>query len=321
MEKVITIKRSSFLKIRTSYAISTVTLLSVFFSIFTAHAQTASSSETVNVSATVISNTVSPVPPPPPVFISNNGVPLTNDVGNETVIFKGWAYPSSQVAVLKNGLIINELPANQNGTFEVPVHNISTGVYTFGLRAKDKSGLLSNVISYTIYVGSGVETTVDNIFIPPTISTDKIEVKKGDTVTFFGSTFPNSLISLTVFANNGIVKNTTANSAGDWTYTYTTQGLELGDYTGKAKAKLLTVSSDYSSPIVFTVGTANKLRPRLSPVKNHCDLNSDSRVNLLDFSIMAFWYKRLGFPVKVDLNSDGRVNLIDLSILAYCWTG
>jgi hypothetical protein len=44
-------------------------------------------------------------------------------------------------------------------------------------------------------------------------------------------------------------------------------------------------------------------------------------VNILDFSIMAFWYKRLGFPAKVDLNTDNKVNLTDLSILAYCWTG
>jgi hypothetical protein len=59
----------------------------------------------------------------------------------------------------------------------------------------------------------------------------------------------------------------------------------------------------------------------LTGFRKKCDLNNDNRVNLLDFSIMAFWYKRLGFPPKVDLNSDANVNLTDLSILAYCWTG
>jgi hypothetical protein len=36
---------------------------------------------------------------------------------------------------------------------------------------------------------------------------------------------------------------------------------------------------------------------------------------------MAFWYKKPSPPAKVDLNSDAKVNIIDFSILAYNWTG
>jgi hypothetical protein len=54
------------------------------------------------------------------------------------------------------------------------------------------------------------------------------------------------------------------------------------------------------------------------------DLNCDKKVNLIDFSILAYWYKR---PLtkeakqKVDLNGDGKVDLVDFSIMAYYWTG
>jgi hypothetical protein len=54
------------------------------------------------------------------------------------------------------------------------------------------------------------------------------------------------------------------------------------------------------------------------------DLNCDNKVNLIDFSILAYWYKR---PLtkeakqKVDLNGDGKVDLVDFSIMAYYWTG
>ena len=75
---------------------------------------------------------------------------------------------------------------------------------------------------------------------------------------------------------------------------------------------------------MFRVGDTNRPRPKnayLSGFRKKCDLNNDNRVNLLDFSIMAFWYKRLTFPPKVDLNTDKQVNLTDLSILAFCWTG
>jgi hypothetical protein len=38
---------------------------------------------------------------------------------------------------------------------------------------------------------------------------------------------------------------------------------------------------------------------------------------LTRFSVMIYWYKRDNPPAEVDLNSDGRVNIIDFSILAY----
>jgi hypothetical protein len=57
----------------------------------------------------------------------------------------------------------------------------------------------------------------------------------------------------------------------------------------------------------------------------HCpsrgDLNNDCKVNLIDFSIMAYWYKKPAPPMTVDLNGDHVVSLVDFSILAYNWTG
>jgi hypothetical protein len=44
-------------------------------------------------------------------------------------------------------------------------------------------------------------------------------------------------------------------------------------------------------------------------------------VNLVDFSILAYWYLKPNPDPKVDLNSDGIVDLVDFSILAYYWTG
>lgn len=319
-KKVVTVRRSSFLDGR--YLSALVFVAVIFSTVAPLFAQATSSlSETVSVNAVVISNTISPAPPPSLGPISNNGVPLTNDSGTDRAVFKGYAYPESLVAILKNGLILNELPANSDGTFEVPVNNIKSGTYTFGIRAKDKNGLLSAVLSYTIFINANEETEVSNIFIAPTLTTDKIEVKQGDVITFSGSTFPRADITLNVFAKSGVIKTTKANDKGVWSYSLSTKGYEFGDYTSRVQAKIGTTASLYSSPMSFTVGTINTLRQKSKPVNSRCDLNNDSRVNLLDFSIMAYWYKRLGFPPKVDLNSDNRVNLTDLSILAYCWTG
>lgn len=299
-----------------------VSLISVVYSV---HAQTTTSlSETVTINAVVISTTVSPATPPPtPSPIINNGVPLTTvESGTDTAVFRGKAYPGSDISLLKNGLILNELPANIDGTFEIPVRNIRPGTYTFSLQAKDGSGLKSSMVTYTIAIVSGAVTQVNDIIIPPTITTDKIEVKLGDNIVFFGKSIPYGDVYLNVFAKNGITKTVTSNASGTWSYTLSTTNLELGDYNVKARTKIGTVFTLYSDSILFKVGTSNKIRKvGASLAQARCDLNNDSRVNLLDFSIMAYWYKRLGFPVKVDLNSDGRINLTDLSILAYCWTG
>jgi hypothetical protein len=50
-------------------------------------------------------------------------------------------------------------------------------------------------------------------------------------------------------------------------------------------------------------------------------MNNDRRVNLVDFSIAAYWYKRSSPPASVDLNGDGKVDLVDFSIMAFYWTG
>jgi hypothetical protein len=52
------------------------------------------------------------------------------------------------------------------------------------------------------------------------------------------------------------------------------------------------------------------------------DINTDSRIDLIDFSIMAFWWNTAISPdAPFDLNRDGQLTLADFSILAFYWTG
>lgn len=251
---------------------------------------------------------------------SSNSLTLAS--GSDSVVFKGIAYPGSIVTLIKNGSIAAEVPASPDGTFEIRLRNLSGGTYSFGIRAEDSQRLRSTLDVYTVYIGNGVTTIVDGLFVPPTISTDKIEVKYGDPVILFGKSAPGASLTISIHSPVEIVKRTKSNSSGAWLYKLDSSELGMGDHTSKTRASTDTDLSLYSDEVSFKVGTTNKDRPAAaSVVTNKCDLNSDSRVNILDFSIMAFWYKRLGFPAKVDLNSDKRIDIQDLSILAYCWTG
>lgn len=62
--------------------------------------------------------------------------------------------------------------------------------------------------------------------------------------------------------------------------------------------------------------------PFLPPELQVTDCNADSRVDIVDLSIMLFYYGQSGpFPPCTDLNLDGIVNFPDVSILMFYWTG
>lgn len=79
-----------------------------------------------------------------------------------------------------------------------------------------------------------------------------------------------------------------------------------------------TVSLPRSSFFVWELqgGEIVGLRPGCNEA---ADLNSDARVNLIDFSILAYWRSRSNAPSSLDINRDGKVDVADLSILIYCW--
>ncbi len=50
------------------------------------------------------------------------------------------------------------------------------------------------------------------------------------------------------------------------------------------------------------------------------DINCDGRVDLVDFSILAFWQGKSNPPHSVDVSGNGVVGLADFSIVAHHWT-
>jgi len=59
-----------------------------------------------------------------------------------------------------------------------------------------------------------------------------------------------------------------------------------------------------------------------APAEGICprgDLNKDGRVNLIDFSILLYWWGRTNSCA--DLNGNGIVDLPDFSVMLYYWTG
>lgn len=238
-----------------------------------------------------------------------------------SITFSGRAYPLSKVIVLKDGQTVVETIAGPDAKFTVTLSNLSAGSFTFSIYSEDSAGRRSTLFTIPILITSGASTTISGIFLSPTIEIDKDEVKKGDTLTIFGQTAPNAEVTIEVHSDEEFYTTIPADTDGVYLNYFNTAPLSYGEHHTQSKALLSATSevTSYSKLLTFTVGDKNIFNETECLLK--ADLNDDCRVNLIDFSILAFWYKKPNPPQKDDLNSDGKVDIVDFSIMAYYWTG
>ncbi len=238
-----------------------------------------------------------------------------------SAVFKGIAYPSSNVTLLQNGQVVAVTQAGPDARFEIDLSNSPAGTYNFGLWASDPEGNRSLLQTFQITVANGATTVISGIFFAPTIGSDKIAVKQGDVITFLGYTAPQATVTVILHSSKPVVKNVTSSNEGAWIYQINSDLLDLGDHQVSARAAQGASVTTDSQFLHFIVGTQNISAPILKEHPTIGDLNGDDRIDLVDFSIMAYWYRRPNPPADVDLNGDGVINLTDFSILAYYWTG
>jgi len=242
-----------------------------------------------------------------------------------SVIFSGRAYPGSKVTLLKDAQIAASTIADPAASFRVAVSGLSAGGYIFGVYSEDGQRRRSSLLTFPVTVTSGVTVEVGNIFIAPTIAVDKSEVKRGDNIAIFGQSVPNGEITVAISSEEEFFGKTAADPNGAYLYNFDTAQLEKGQHLTKSKAAIGGTISSFGKTVSFFVGVKTVFaQPSKCPAK--ADLNNDCRVNLVDFSIAAYWYKRpisAEFAVKEKerLNGDGKVDLIDFSIMAFYWTG
>jgi hypothetical protein len=247
-------------------------------------------------------------------------------VGVQTgATFSGRAYPLSNVRLLKDGQIIANTLAGPDAYFSITALGINTGDHTFTVIGIDNNGLTSQSQSFYIGISYGITTTISGIFLAPTLAVDKSTVKRGDNLAIFGQTAPESVVIIGVSSDEETFHTTSADDIGAFLYNLDTSPLVMGGHETRAKSTKDGAISNFGHIIDFIVGYTNIFNEDLQCVERG-DMNNDCRVNLVDFSIAAFWYgKGLNETMQtresMQLNNDNVINLIDLSIMAYYWTG
>ena len=241
-------------------------------------------------------------------------IPATN------VVFTGKAYPRSTVSLLKDGQVVSTSTSGVDAGFQTTISGTSSGKYIFSIYSEDTKGVRSSPVVFPLSITSGVTTKVSDILISPTIAVDKSEVRHGDNIAIYGQSVPNSIVSISIDSDEEFLVKDTADVNGIYSLDFDTSVLEVGQYNVKSKSILGSYTTGFGKSITFTVGTKN-IVTELPKVVIKGDSNGDNSVNLVDFSIVSYWYKRANPPESADLNSDGKVDLIDFSIMVFNWTG
>lgn len=235
------------------------------------------------------------------------------------VNISGRAYPSRTVNFILDGDNVGSAQANSTGAFQFTTQ-WQPGTATLGLWATDFSGTRSITLNNTFDVTQGAVTNLNEIVLPPSIKVSNTSFAPGAVLTVSGQSVPNATINLYIDKNNTPVATGQAASNGQWTISYNTSKLSNKEYALRAKSisgtPPLTTQSGFSSPVQLFAGVSGR-------TATPSDLNRDTRINLIDFSILIFWWQTNGGDSNppADINGNAKVGLEDFSILLFNWTG
>jgi|GEM_PF-1392055 len=246
-------------------------------------------------------------PPPPP----GGGGPLP--IAFSEVEFEGKAYPGALVTILRNGATFGNIMAKDSGDFYLGPRPAPVGISNFSIFAEDKDDRKSVTLSFSISIIEGTTTSVKGIFISPTIDLSKEIVRKGEDLDILGYAYPKSKIQIYVESPYPMIKTTESQSSGKWKHTLDTAPFSLGDHLTKAKTVTeIGEQSPFSQEMLF----------KIMEICKGADLNFDGSVDIVDFSILLYFWKQTNpSNICADINSDGIVNIFDFSIMMYWWTG
>lgn len=258
------------------------------------------------------------IPPPPddePPDEGGGGGGGGPGVAPARVIFAGRTYPGGAIEVLRKSPLdeiylnipIETLEIKEDGAFRVSYVSLISGEYLFALRAKDKEGRKSGILSFSQDLLFKDQLVVEDIIFPPTLEIKQPDISRGQTVEIFGSA--PSRFKVEIFLGDQRVGEAESDDDGLWSYL-----LNAGELSPSRIYYLKTRS-------VNPAGKLSNFSPSL-PIRlaefnrRAVDFNQDEKVNIADWSIFLFRWGSDDINLKnsIDLDGNGRVDIADFSI-------
>ncbi len=249
---------------------------------------------------------------------SSGGGGSNTELGDTQIKVRGRPYPSRTINFLIDTETVGSVQSDSDGDFEFAT-DVSPGTATLGIWANDSNNIRSITLNNTFDVTQGAITNITGVILPPTIDVQSQNVDPGSIITVSGQAVPDSTVELHV-DDSSLVLNTTAGSNGDWFIDFDTSQVSIAEHILRARSVTgtspLTTESPFSTSLQLFVGVDGQ-------ASTPSDLNRDGFVNLIDFSILIFWWQTNGgdSDPPADINGNGSVSLEDFSILLFNWTG
>lgn len=255
-------------------------------------------------------------PPPPPGVPPPKGVPAAPPPPFPPnpppyIIFHGYSSPKASIFLLKENQSFATSVADEKGEFRIDIYQPFQGTIKFLLQSKDVKNRSSIDLPFSVETDPSKVTVISNIIFSPTIELSKEKANPGDLIEIRGKAVPKGRVEIRITNPEGkeIVFENEVDANGDWKQLWDTKGLKNGRYRVRAKVVFLNETSVFSQSLSFDLGVVCKI----------ADLNCDGRVNIIDFSILMYYWNKP--ESKADINGDGRVNVVDFSIMMAHWTG
>ena len=237
-------------------------------------------------------------------------LPDTGPVRPTTITFSGKAFPGGKVSIIDKQLntettIGQDYVTDAEGSFNISFIGILQALHSFGIKAKDKDGRVSQTKLFFINTISDSLVEKD-ILLSPTIGLANGQVTRGDSATITGYATPGNTVRLEL--DGILIKDMLAGSNGAYKFDIPTGVIEFGSHTVRTKqVSPAGKESDFSVSRTMVVS-------RLLVVQ--ADLNSDGKVDIRDWSIfLSLWGDpKASGRSRIDINNDGKVDITDFSI-------
>lgn len=240
------------------------------------------------------------------------------ELGETQISISGKSYPGRTVHILLDTEEVGTVRANNSGDFNFTTI-ASPGASTLGFWAEDTRGTRSITLSTTFDVTQGAITNVNGVLLPPTLRVSTQNINPGDLITLEGQGIPNETIEVHI-DDSDIVETTETNGDGQWSLQFDTSRVSVAEHTVRARSVVgnntLNRESSFSRTLQLFIGVEGQ-------ATTPSDLNRDGSVDLIDFSILIFWWQTNGGSSNppADINGNGNVGIEDFSILLFNWSG
>ena len=237
-----------------------------------------------------------------------------------TLRISGFGSPGMFVVFTENDTVIGSCTAENDGSFTQLFSGITPTDHTILVSGVDQFNRATPASVVEVFTQAYMTTNVSGIILPPTFELDKYQISKGDPVIVTGRGTPGYLYKVIteppVNSFEGLV-----DVDGNFTVTIdNTDTMDYGDHKVYALVQdNLGTQSLFSNTLFFKIVDSQPSHGDPPCDISRADLNCDSTVNLIDFSILLYNWGMSS--AAADINNDGSVNLIDFSVMMFYWQG